>query len=74
MGKFKKKRIEFYVIKSADIYNHILFMTQNFNDIVNYLSEEPEDIIKGLNTGRKFGKYRVGTLTLKYADYELIGL
>jgi len=53
-----------------DLYDSIALSFENraLRERVDILTD------KGLNTGRKFGKYRVGTLTLKYADYELIGL
>lgn len=45
-------------------------MSQNIFDVAQYLSVTPDDIYKYMNTTKKFGKYRVAQIDLKYTKDE----
>ena len=66
----KKVKKPTYVIKTADIYNHIIYMSENIEDIAKYLKVEVSKLIPMLNNNSKIGKYRVGLINLKYAKKE----
>lgn len=69
-GKISYIRIPTYIIKTADRYKHIIYMSESIEDIAKYLKVDVQKLIPMLNTANKIGKYRVGFINLKYTKKE----
>lgn len=74
MSKKTMRKVPAYIVKTADEYSLICYISSFIEDIAKFLNVDIKEVKDKLNTAGKIGNYRVALIHLKYKKGELIDI